>query len=198
MNSKNADMEITVNLQSRWSCPLCLDLIDVLCCPLFFLPAIQPPESQEVIILTEDDTVQVKLSGYSAADVQWRINGSSLEELGMDRYEVQPDGSLLIRDVKFSDAGRYTVYESSSKLEADQPSEFILVTVQGICSECRRLFLVYFSAHSEIIYGRKARCTGNFLIIFPLICGTFGEEKIWLSFLARSAVTNSLVLKKVE
>ena len=135
MNSKNADMEITVNLQSRWSCPLCLDLIDVLCCPLFFLPAIQPPESQEVIILTEDDTVQVKLSGYSAADVQWRINGSSLEELGMDRYEVQPDGSLLIRDVKFSDAGRYTVYESSSKLEADQPSEFILVTVQGICGE---------------------------------------------------------------
>ena len=191
-------MEMTVNLHSRWSCPLCLNLIDVLSCPLFFLPAIEPPESQQVIILTKNGTVKAKLSGYSAADVQWRINGSSLEELGMDRYEVQPDGSLLIRDVKFSDAGRYTVYKSSSKLEADQPSEIIIVTVQGICGECRRLLLVHFSAHWEIMYGRKARCTGNFLLIFPLICGTFREEKIWLSFLARIAMTNSLVLKKVE
>ena len=89
-------------------------------------------ESHQVIILTKDDTVRVTLSGYSAADVQWRINGSSLEELGVDRSQVLPGGSLLIRDVRRSDAGRYTVYISSLNLPAGTPAEIINVTVQGI------------------------------------------------------------------
>ena len=77
-------------------------------------------------------TVKITFSGYSAADVKWRINGRRLEELGVDRYQVLPDGSLLIRDVRRSDAGRYTVYISSLNLPAATPAEIINVEVQGI------------------------------------------------------------------
>ena len=89
-------------------------------------------ESTQIKLLGKDDTVKITLSGYSAADVQWRINGRSLEELGVDRYEVQPDGSLLIRDVRLSDAGRYSIYISSLNLPAGTPAEIINVDVKGI------------------------------------------------------------------
>ena len=90
------------------------------------------PESSQVIILTKDDTVEITLTGYSAADVQWRINGRSLEKLGVDRYQVLPDGSLLIRDVRRSDAGRYFIYITSWNLPVGTPAEIINVEVQGI------------------------------------------------------------------
>lgn len=99
---------------------------------LSFIATFVTPVSTQIKVLGRDVTVNITLSGYSAADVQWMINGSSLEELGMDRYQVQPDGSLLIRDVRLSDAGRYTIYISSLNLPAGTPAEIINVEVKGI------------------------------------------------------------------
>lgn len=88
--------------------------------------------SSQVIILSKDDTVEMTLSGYSGADVQWMKDDSSIDDLGVDRYEVLADGSLRIRDVRRSDAGRYSIYISSLNLPGGTPAEIINVEVQGI------------------------------------------------------------------
>ena len=101
----------------------------------FFVLSLAPfrtLHSSQVITLTKDDTVMIMLRGFSAADVEWMKDGESIDSLAAGRYEIQADGSLLIRDVRRSDAGSYSIYISSLNLPAGTPAEIISVTVQGI------------------------------------------------------------------